>query len=110
MAGSSSGAARGIGTASSLARECALRSSVRGCRNLRGLPPSAFVQLAPNPSGVQTPGGGAAPSSPVKSSAAGALAAADTAVTTSGGTVGTIQNFPQVRGSSTLRLKRLTVK
>jgi len=65
---------------------------------LGGLPPSAFVQLAPNPSGVQTPGGVAAPSSPVKSSAAGPVAAADTAVTTAGGTVGTIPKFSTSSG------------
>ena len=98
MAGSSSGAARGIGTASSLARECALRSSVWGCRNLRGTAAVCVCAIGPNLSGVQTPGGVAAPSSPVKSSAAGPVAAADTAVTTSGGTVGTIPKFSTSSG------------
>ncbi len=62
---------------------------------LGGLPPSAFVQLAPGVAGMQVPAGSPRSVKPgVKSAAAGGpVEAADTAVTTSGGTVDTIPKF-----------------
>ena len=61
-------------------------------QTLGGLPPSAFVQLAPG--SIQAVGGAPSTNPSAKAAAQGIpIAAADTTVTTSGGTVDTIPKF-----------------